>query len=138
MSLLVLLAVKQVMATFAGCPVFWPNEQIILPVSGDPPAPQPFVWVDIASLGSALIGLSSDSLGRQDGYLRCHIMVPYGQGLDQAYALASQISALFRAVSPLPGLQFFQPTAPEPGAQSDDGAYFGISFSISFSVWITN
>lgn len=137
-------AIKTRAATFTDARLGWPNEDFAAPVSpsgypvttsGGAEIPAPFVWGEIRSLRSER--LSGDGAGRSvirdDGFIRFHVMVPKGTGDAGAYTLAETLAALFR-VQYFGGVQTLAPTPAEGGAGTDDGLYYGVSFSVPF--WI--
>lgn len=134
-------AIKTHAAAFSDAPIGWPNEDFPDPVSpGGHPVdangnPRPFIWGEIRSLRADR--LSGDgrtkSLIQDEGFVRFHVMVPRGTGTDAAYALAEGLAAIFRVKS-FGGVQTLAPTPAEGGAETEDGNFFGVSFSVPF--WI--
>jgi len=138
MSSAVLPAFKSLAATFSDCSIFWPNDPFTPPTDPiDPTVLLPFVIVEKTSLGSDLLGSGSKNLGRQHGFYRFHVMVLTRTGIELAESIAGNLAACFRAANPIPGLQIGIPTDPEDGAASDDGNYYGISFSVPWSYLAT-
>lgn len=129
-----LAALKGLAATFSDCPIFWPNEIISRPTN-DAGMPEPFVWAEITGLNSEItsMGAPGQNWLKDDGFVRLHIMVPFGAALETPYAIADTLAGLFRIASPIDGLQTFAPTKPEPGAESDDGLYYGVSISVPYT-----
>lgn len=134
MSLAVLAAIKSLAAPFTDAPIAWPNEAFTLPTD-DYGSPLPWIWAETNGLGATLIGLGSENLSEDHGFVRFHVMVPVGSGLEGATGLADTLSALYRAQNPISGLQLLAPSPPEFGASSDDGLYFGVSFSVPWTYW---
>ena len=129
-----LAALKGLAATFTDCAVIWPNEAFVPPV-GDLGNALPFVWAEITGLGSELLGTGLQNLGVQHGFCRFHVMVPTNTAMEWPYGIADTLSGLYKAKNPITGLQTYEPTAPETGATSDDGNYWGISISIPWDYW---
>lgn len=114
-------------------PIYWPSMRIIPP---DPPSP--FVWVEITGLGGTLLGSGTNPLSERAGFTRFHIFIPYGDAIEEAYAIADTLTGLYAVqanAGGCQGLQTFAPTAPEIGAQSDDGLWYGVSISAPWSYW---
>jgi hypothetical protein len=127
----VVAAFKTQAAAFTGCPLFWPNDTVV------PPSPAaPYVWVERIGMNSEVLsmGTPGNNALRDDGYLRFHVLAPYGSGEDAINSIAESLASLYRATSPanLVGLQTLAPTPPELGAQSQDGQWFGVSFTVPY------
>ena len=122
-------ALKTLAASFAGCPLYWPNEVLAPP---DPPAP--FVWAELTGLASNVLSMatSGSHLIKDDGFVRFHVATPFGSGTGQAYGLAEALATLFRLTTPIAGLQILTPTPAQGGPGSDDGNWFIVSFSVPF------
>ena len=123
-------AIQGLLASFTTCPVTQPNEQF---VPSSPPAP--WVYAEMTGIGADLLGTGVHNATAQHGFLRLHIMVPFGAGLDQAYSIADELTGFFAAAQPIQTLQFGAATSPETGATSDDGVYFGVSVSVPYTYW---
>lgn len=123
-------AIQTLLASFTTCPVTQPNEQF-----SPPSPPSPWVYAETTGLGADLMGVGAHNVTAQHGFLRLHIMIPFGAGMDLAYSIADQLTGIFASAQPITGLQFDAATLPEVGAASDDGVYFGISVSVPFTYW---
>ena len=134
MSLAVVNAIKAHALAFSDCPIFWPNETIAKPTDANG-NPAPFVLADFTTLRSEIIAIGAGPgthALRDDGFIRFHIFVPENTGLDMALSLADSLATLFRGIAPMTGLQTLAPSPPDSGAQSDDGLYYGVSFSVPY------
>lgn len=136
----VIAACKAQAATFAECAVFWPNEKITPPTDANGLA-LPFIWSELTGLASTILSMGAPGQHRirDDGFLRVHVMIAAGAGIEPAAKIAEDFAALFRLTQPngQPGLQTLAPTPAEGGASSDDGNYYGLSFSIPFWFFYT-
>jgi hypothetical protein len=96
------------------------------------------VFVEIRSLGGDLLGMGRQPVSARRGFLRFHVMAPFGDDISEASAIVDTLSGLFAVVAQAGGvtwLQTFAPTPPESGAEDDDGLWFVLSFSVNYSYW---
>ena len=131
----ILIAFKGIVAAFTTAPVYWPNEKIVTP---DPPSP--FVSAEITGLVADLLGSGTYPVSARHGFIRFHVMAPFGDALEELYGIADTLGGLFAVVANagcVTGLNTFAPTAPEIGAQSEDGLWFGVSISVPWVYWAT-
>jgi Bacteriophage related domain of unknown function len=128
-----LAALKSVAAGFTACPVYWPNERTVTP---EPPSA--FVWAEVTGLSAELLTLGTANASARHGFIRFHVMVPFGDAMEEAYVLADALGGQFAALGNAggcQGLQTFAPTTPEIGATSDDGLWYGASVSVPWTYW---
>lgn len=135
----ILAAFKGLAVPFTTGAVYWPNDRLVPP---DPPAL--FVWTEVTGLGSNLTGSGTQPLAARPGMIRFHVLIPNGDGIEQAYTAADALSALFAALpnaGGVQGLQTWAPTMPELGASSTDaagapdGLWYGVSVSVPWTYW---
>lgn len=127
----VIAAIKAVAgASINGTPIYWPNETIVRPDPGDGTA---FIWAEIRGLRSdiAAIGIPGANTLRDDGFIRFHICIPYGTGIEAAQTICDSLAALYRLKN-IAGIQYEVPTLPEGSQNPTDGMWHIESFSCPF------
>ena len=128
----VLAGLKSLAAGFAN-PIYWPGEKIT-----PPEPPSAYVWAEVNGLGADLLGIGMQSLSARHGFVRFHILDAYGDSTEGQVAISDTLAALYGMLvnaAGVQGLNTFEPTPPETGAQSDDGLWFGVSISVPFVYW---
>ncbi|MTK13716.1 MAG: hypothetical protein F8N39_17110 [Clostridiaceae bacterium] len=128
----VVAAIKTRAAQFTACPIVWPNV-VYSPATDDQGNPTPFIVADITGLSSSVrsIGAQGDHWLKDNGFIRFHVMTPYGSGTDVGYALSEQLASIFRMAS-FGGIQCFAPMPAHAEVNADDGNWFITSFSVPF------
>lgn len=105
--------------------------------------PAPWVFYEIISSGSSVIG-SGKSLSQTivyEGFIKLHVFVPTGTGLETGIGYAVSLGEIFRSKKFYDNdadgcyVRTWTPSIEDGESASDDGLWFRITASIPFEYW---
>ncbi|MCU0731650.1 MAG: DUF4128 domain-containing protein [Hyphomonas sp.] len=116
-------------ANYLATPLFFENEQTFQPGGA-------FVLVEFTSTTYAQmsIGARTQAENRFDemGSFFCHIMVPAGSGVREAFSSAYTLADLFRGLTLMDGMLEFEDVIVGYGESQDDGLYYRVSVNVGW------
>lgn len=119
---------SRIEAAALGVPVAWPNER------HEPVGEEPWIYAEVEASDAdcTVFNSAGKRSGQESAVLSAHVFVPVGTGTDEAFRIAGDVAALFRALTfSAEGFRIScgAPIVADAEAGSDDGRWFRVTVS---------